>query len=181
LFSSTALFVQDTLAQEVHLVFPDSLSAIHLIFEGEVVPDYSGPESYGYNFDGEVTRFLMSPGYDSSDSAVYQGLFFTYTGDGIIDSADVSDWEMRDIASEVGVIGEPKCGDANSDGLVNVSDAVYIANYVFVGGNPPFPLETGNLNCDGAVNISDAVWIINYIFMEGNDPCEVDGDGIPDC
>jgi len=181
LIQPTALFVQDTLAQEVHLVFPDSLSAIHLIFEGEIVPDYSGPEGIAYNYDGIVTRLLLNPGFSGTDSAVYQGLFFTYTGDGIIDSADVSDWEMRDIASEVGVIGELICGDANSDGLVNISDAVYIANYVFIGGNPPFPLESGNVNCDGAVNISDAVWIINYVFIGGNDPCDADGDGIPDC
>ncbi len=180
-FLPMALFVQDTVAKEVHLVLPDSLSAIHLIFDGEIVPDYSGPEGIAYNYDGIVTRLLLSPGFSGTDSAVYQGLFFAYTGDGIIDSADVSDWEMRDIASQVGVIGEPICGDANSDGSVNVSDVIYIANYVFIGGNPPFPLETGNLNCDGAVNISDAVWLINYIFMEGNDPCEVDGDGIPDC
>lgn len=31
------------------------------------------------------------------------------------------------------------CGDANSDGTINVSDAVYIINYVFVGGDPPDP------------------------------------------
>lgn len=29
------------------------------------------------------------------------------------------------------------CGDANGDGSVNVSDAVWIINYVFVGGDPP--------------------------------------------
>jgi hypothetical protein len=28
------------------------------------------------------------------------------------------------------------CGDANGDASVNVSDAVYIINYVFVGGDP---------------------------------------------
>ncbi len=73
------------------------------------------------------------------------------------------------------------CGDANSDASVNVSDAVYIINYVFVGGNPPVPLQSGNANCDGSVNVSDAVWIINYIFIGGNDPCDTNGDGIPDC
>jgi uncharacterized protein (TIGR02145 family) len=31
------------------------------------------------------------------------------------------------------------CGDANSDGLINVSDAVFIINYVFVGGDAPDP------------------------------------------
>jgi hypothetical protein len=78
------------------------------------------------------------------------------------------------------------CGDANNDGAVNVSDAVWIINYVFVGGPEPDPFLSGEVNCDGAVNVSDAVWLINYVFVGGNDPCDSDpgspnGDGIPDC
>jgi Dockerin type I domain len=73
------------------------------------------------------------------------------------------------------------CGDTNADGTVNVSDAVWIINYVFVGGDPPYILEIGDVNCDAAVNVSDAVWIINYVFMNGNDPCDTNGDEVPDC
>jgi hypothetical protein len=73
------------------------------------------------------------------------------------------------------------CGDANSDEVVNVSDAVNIINYIFVSGDPPNPLESGDTNCDGECNVSDAVWIINYVFVGGNDPCDTDGDSIPDC
>lgn len=62
------------------------------------------------------------------------------------------------------------CGDANSDGSVNVSDAVKIINYVFVGGNPPVPLACGDANNDGNVNVSDAVKVINYVFVGGNPP-----------
>lgn len=73
------------------------------------------------------------------------------------------------------------CGDANNDSSINVSDAVYLINYVFVGGSPPNPYEAGNPNCDESVNVSDAVWIINYVFVGGNSPCDTDGNGIPDC
>jgi hypothetical protein len=73
------------------------------------------------------------------------------------------------------------CGDANSDGNVSVSDAVYIINYIFAGGNPPVQLSSADENCDGTINISDAVWIINYVFVGGNQPCDIDGDGQPDC
>jgi hypothetical protein len=73
------------------------------------------------------------------------------------------------------------CGDANSDSTVNVSDAVYIINYVFVGGDPPDPLLSADVNCDGESNVSDAVYIINYVFVGGNDPCDPSGDGEPDC
>jgi hypothetical protein len=73
------------------------------------------------------------------------------------------------------------CGDANADGTVNVSDAVYIINYIFVSGNPPDPYKAADVNCDTVVNVSDAVWIINYIFVGGNPPCDTSGNGQPDC
>jgi hypothetical protein len=65
-------------------------------------------------------------------------------------------------------------GDANGDAVLNVSDAVYIINYVFVAGPAPQPLESGDGNCDGDVNVSDAVFMINHIFTGGPAPasCE---------
>jgi hypothetical protein len=82
---------------------------------------------------------------------------------------------------DIGDACEILCGDANGDEQVNVSDAVSIINYVFVGGPAPDPLESGDVNCDDVVNVSDAVWIINYIFVGGNVPCDTDGDDILDC
>jgi len=63
-----------------------------------------------------------------------------------------------------------ECGDANGDGTVNVSDAVWIINYVFVGGMAPVPLACGDANSDCTVNISDAVMVINYVFVGGMPP-----------
>ena len=39
---------------------------------------------------------------------------------------------------------EGMCGDANKDTRVNVSDAVYLINYVFSGGNPPSTCSPGS-------------------------------------
>ncbi len=78
-------------------------------------------------------------------------------------------WMMARIA---GWSPEPAtCGDANSDGSVNISDAVYLIAYIFAGGPAPSPLDFGDVNCDGAVNISDAVYLIAYIFAGGAAPC----------
>lgn len=82
--------------------------------------------------------------------------------------------------------GASICGDANDDGGVNISDAVFIVNYVFIGGEAPNPLAVGNVNCDVGVNVSDAVFLIYYIFTGGNAPCDSypaspNGDDIPDC
>jgi hypothetical protein len=64
-----------------------------------------------------------------------------------------------------------KCGDCNFDGYVNISDAVFLINYVFMGGPPPQPLlACGDANEDGAAALSDAIYIINYVFVGGNPP-----------
>jgi hypothetical protein len=73
------------------------------------------------------------------------------------------------------------CGDASGDDELNISDAVYIINYIFISGPEPDPIEAADSNCDGTCNISDAVIIINYIFIGGVPPCDLDGNGDPDC
>ena len=62
------------------------------------------------------------------------------------------------------------CGDANGDELVNITDAVFILDYIFDGGEWPDPLEAGDGNADGLVNITDAVYLVQYIFNDGPDP-----------
>lgn len=61
-------------------------------------------------------------------------------------------------------------GDASHDSTINIADAIYIINYVFKGGPPPFPYASGDANCDDAVNVADAVYVITYIFKGGPPP-----------
>ncbi len=61
-------------------------------------------------------------------------------------------------------------GDANGDKAVNIGDGVYVVQYVFRGGPPPYPLQAGDANCDRAINVGDAVSIVNYIFRGGPAP-----------
>jgi hypothetical protein len=64
-----------------------------------------------------------------------------------------------------------RCGDADVNDLVNISDAVYLINYIFSGGPSPAPLASGDVNLSGLITISDAVYLINYIFAGGPAPC----------
>jgi hypothetical protein len=73
------------------------------------------------------------------------------------------------------------CGDANADGEVNLSDVVYLINYILRSGPKPYPLDTGDVNCDVKVDIVDVVYLINYIFRGGPAPGDPNDDGIPDC
>ncbi|MFH2056051.1 MAG: dockerin type I repeat-containing protein, partial [bacterium] len=73
------------------------------------------------------------------------------------------------------------CGDANFDGVANITDAVRLINYIFSGGPAPWPLAAGDVNCDGIANVTDVVYLVQYIFGDGPAPCDIDGDEIPDC
>lgn len=61
-------------------------------------------------------------------------------------------------------------GDASGDGIINLSDAIYLLNYLFKGGASPDPLEAGDATCDSLVNLSDAIFLLNYLFKSGPDP-----------
>lgn len=61
-------------------------------------------------------------------------------------------------------------GDANRDGMANVTDAIYIINFIFQDGEPPHPYEAGDASCDGLVNITDAVYLVQYVFNQGPEP-----------
>lgn len=74
-----------------------------------------------------------------------------------------------------------QCGDANADGLVNITDAVYLVTYIFNDGPEPQPYGSGDTNCDDVVNITDAVYLIQFIFSTGAPPCDTNNDGTPDC
>jgi len=63
------------------------------------------------------------------------------------------------------------CGDANSDGQLNVGDAIYVLYYAFSGGPSPNPRQSGDSNADNEVNIADVVYTINYVFKGGPPPC----------
>jgi hypothetical protein len=57
-------------------------------------------------------------------------------------------------------------GDANSDGMANIGDAVFLINYIFRAGSAPENQSAADVNNDCDINLGDAVMIINYVFRE---------------
>ncbi len=57
-----------------------------------------------------------------------------------------------------------RCGDADGNTSLNISDAVRLINFIFAGAAAPNPICRGDADGNGAINISDAVRLINYIF-----------------
>ncbi len=61
-------------------------------------------------------------------------------------------------------------GDADASGLVSISDAVYLIQYIFAGGCAPFDAESADVDGSCQVTVSDAVYLINYTFAGGPPP-----------
>ncbi len=63
------------------------------------------------------------------------------------------------------------CGDVDASGQIDITDAVYLINYIFASGQPPQDSAAGDIDCNGQTDITDAVFMINYIFASGAVPC----------
>jgi hypothetical protein len=54
--------------------------------------------------------------------------------------------------------------------VVNITDVVYLINYLFINGPPPAPLPSGDPNNDCIISVADVVYLINYLFIVGPAP-----------
>ena len=98
-----------------------------------------------------------------------------------------SDWTFgRPETPEILICGKHFVrGDVNSDGLVNVADAVYLIKYLFLGGPAPSCEKTADVNDNSTlehdwagcrdmpeclrarIDVSDVVYLLCYCFLEG--------------
>ena len=56
-------------------------------------------------------------------------------------------------------------GDANEDGLINISDITAIINYILQNEIGKFNVSNADFNDDGFINITDVTNIINLILQ----------------
>jgi hypothetical protein len=61
-------------------------------------------------------------------------------------------------------------GDCNGDGEHDVSDAVCILSYLFLGGGSPGCLDALDAEDSGVLDITDAVYLLEYLFLGGPAP-----------
>jgi hypothetical protein len=61
-------------------------------------------------------------------------------------------------------------GDTNDNGLMTISDSIYLLDFLFRGGPVPPCEDSADANDDGALDISDAVTILSYLFSGGSIP-----------
>ncbi len=71
---------------------------------------------------------------------------------------------------DLDIIGFYLPGDVVLDGIVNLTDVIYLLNYLFRAGPGPLPEWTGDVTSDGEVDISDVIYLLNYLFRSGPPP-----------
>jgi hypothetical protein len=72
-------------------------------------------------------------------------------------------------------------GDANTDDAVNISDAVAILGFLFLGSPETLPCrKSADTDDTGTLVLTDAVYLLNFLFLGGPQPpspfsdCDVD-------
>jgi hypothetical protein len=61
-------------------------------------------------------------------------------------------------------------GDTNRDGKVDLSDAIAVLSYLFLGGREPACQEAGDVNDSGALELSDAIYLLNHLYLGATQP-----------
>jgi len=162
--------------------------------------DGTGPGGTLYTLNNQIRDYCQTNGkvlFDFADIESYNpdGTYYPYDTDACnwcYDWCDVHTCEMCPhdcahshcfncylkgeafwwmMASIGGWVPETEvCGDANSDGSVDILDVVFLINYKYKDGPSPSPPYLSDVNSDGEINILDTVYIINYKYKSGPAP-----------
>ncbi|MEM7263137.1 MAG: hypothetical protein AAF488_14195 [Planctomycetota bacterium] len=61
-------------------------------------------------------------------------------------------------------------GDCNGDSSMDISDPIFVGDFLFAGGTAPLCLDACDANDDGQVDIADAIYVPNHLFAGGPPP-----------
>ena len=112
---------------------------------------------YG-NTDGEYVSFKFYNKNTQEEKNIYD-VKITFSTDGIVGYP--SDPQMFDVSSDNVLLG-----DADGDGVVDLTDAVAIFEYFMTGSYPNFNETAADFDQDGTVDLTDAVLVFEYYMNQ---------------
>ena len=146
-------------------------------------PDFPDPpETLGIEVDGDTIRVYHDGdlAIEAFDETYREGFFSLWA------------WQTNHVQFDnvrVGTAGNlPSCGgppvgvgpfirgDCNQDLSVNLTDGIFLLNFLFLGGLEPECTAACDNNADGDLNITTAVFIFNFLFLGGPEPPAPTGD-----
>ena len=121
--------------------------------------------SYYTQFVGSTTGMTLATSEQLSNGTTTTALNNGRTGDEAVWVQDiVANQPMLKIFYQHSFIP----GDANGDGLVNVTDIVATVNYIMENPTGTFDKVAADVNKDGFINVSDIVAMVNIIMTSGS-------------
>ena len=62
-------------------------------------------------------------------------------------------------------------GDVAPGGvMIDISDAQFIFQFLFLGGDAPVPMVAGDVNDDGRIDLADGIHTVSFLFRDGPEP-----------
>ncbi len=61
-------------------------------------------------------------------------------------------------------------GDANSDGIIDVSDGNFLQQFLFSGGPAPECFDAADVNDDGMLDAGDPAYLYDFLFTSSSPP-----------
>ncbi|MBQ8065160.1 MAG: dockerin type I repeat-containing protein [Prevotella sp.] len=109
--------------------------------------------------DGEIATLLVNIAEDIED-----GDYPIVIKDQKLTETDISHYYTMDFVQSKLTVVSYVLGDINSDGKVDVSDYVGVANHILGTAQEGFNEKAGDVNEDGVIDVSDYVGVANIIL-----------------
>jgi hypothetical protein len=61
-------------------------------------------------------------------------------------------------------------GDPNDSNTIDLTDGIFVLNFLFLGGPPPVCFDAADSNDSGSLDLTDGVYLFNWLFLGGPDP-----------
>ncbi|MCB2202289.1 S8 family serine peptidase [bacterium] len=138
-------------------------------FTVEITADNGGGSAPLPPGNGEVLRI-----YIKTDSLALGGL------SNVVDTTSTSTYSVTVKSAAVeytptvisGSVGTTPVirGDATNDGEQDLSDLIFLVNWLFLGGPTTTTVQQADVNYDGSRDLSDLTYLVNYLFLGGPQP-----------
>ncbi len=102
----------------------------------------------------------------SPDEVCGNGIDDDEDGDADCDDADCSEEESCQEPAGPSFVR----GDADDNGIVNLTDAIFNLNYLFIGGVEPGCLDSADADNNNTLQLTDGIFILNFLFNGGVAP-----------
>ena len=88
--------------------------------------------------------------------------------DGLVDCEDSDCARHNDCQEPVGPLF--RRADPDNNGAVQLTDGIYILNFLFLGGAAPICGDAADADDNGAIQLTDGIFILNFLFLGGEGP-----------